>query len=89
VINYALEYRRGIGKAKGHNLILIMSIASSKGCFMLVAFLNANIVKSYREIERSIPLRFSNPFSYFRNKWERVAILNRIIVKGLIVDNYT
>ena len=89
MINYALEYRRGIGKAKGHNLILIMSIASSKGCFMLVAFLNANIVKSYREIERSIPLRFSNPFSHFRNEWERVVILNRIVIKGSIVNNHT
>jgi len=89
VVNYALERRRGIGKAKGHDLILVISMASSKGSFVFVAFLDTDVVKPYREIERGILLRFSDPFSYFRNKWERVAILDRIVVEGSIVDNYT
>jgi len=55
---------------------------------VFVAFLDADIVESYREIERGILLRFSDPFSHFCNEWERVAILNRTVVKGSIVDNY-
>ena len=68
MVNYTLERRRGISKAKGHDLILVISMASSKGSLIFVAFLNADMVKSYREIEKGIPLRLSNPFSYFRNK---------------------
>jgi len=51
MVNYTLEYRKGIGKAKGHNLILVISIASLKGGLIFVSFLNPNIVKSYGEIE--------------------------------------
>jgi len=69
VVDHALERRRSIGKAKRHDLVLIISITSSKGSFVFVAFLDANMVESYKEVERGIPLRFGDPFSHFRNKW--------------------
>ena len=69
MVDYALERRRSISKAKGYDLILVISVTSSKGSLIFVSFLNPDIVKSYREIEGGILLRLSDPFSHFRNKW--------------------
>ena len=69
MVDHALKRRGGISKAKGHNLVLIMSIASSKGSLMFVALLNTYVIKSYREVERGILLRLSDPFSHFYDKW--------------------
>jgi len=51
MVNYALKRYRGIGKAKGHDLILVISVASLKGGLIFVFFLNSDMVKPYREIE--------------------------------------
>ena len=51
MVDYTLERRGGIGKAKGHDLILVISITSSKGSFIFISFFNLDIIKSYGEIE--------------------------------------
>ena len=44
MVDIGLESCRCIGKAKGYNLVFKIAISSSKGSFLLVAFVDSNLV---------------------------------------------
>ena len=50
MVNYVLEYYKGVNKSYRYNLVFKVPIANFKSYFLLVSFLNLNIVKGYWKI---------------------------------------
>jgi len=51
-----------------YNTVLVVTMTSLKGHFVLVLFFHFNIIKSHKEVETGELFYASNPFIYLSNK---------------------
>ena len=85
-VDITLEAGRYIEETKKHNLVLEMTVSSSKSCFLFITFLDFYLMIGTDEIQLGKLLCTSQSIKRFTDEWERIPILNGEVIKISVVN---
>src|SRR6478752_8408428 len=86
VVHQILEGSWGVGQSEGHNAILVVAIARTKGRFPFVAVRDPHKVVAAAEINLGEHLGRPEAVDGFADQRERVAVLDGDLVESAVVD---